>query len=140
MGVITRSATPFQWSDAWLLLAIGFAASQRAASLGSVIATADGIQHAVITRDELNGGIGRLERAGYITYDQDGLTVTALGLTLFRESARAGATHGKRQDAIERALSAIPWSPDRSSAQALNGESEIISTATYDLAIGRHRT
>jgi hypothetical protein len=136
---MTMSATTFQWSDAWLLLAIGFAASQRPASLGSVIATADGIQHAVITRDELNGGIGRLERAGYITYDQDGLTVTALGLTLFLESARGGAAHGKRQAAIERALSAIPWSTDRSPAQSLNGESEVISSDIYDLAIGRHR-
>jgi len=135
-----KSAAAFQWSDAWLFLAIGFAASQRPASLGDVITTADGIQHAVITRDELNGGIGRLERAGYITYTQDGLAVTTLGRTLFLESARAGATHRKRQAAIERALSAVPWSPDWFSAQALNGELEVISLDTYNEAIGRRGT
>ena len=139
MGVMTNSTTTFQWSDAWLFLAIGFAASQHPASLGSVITTADGIQHAMITRDELNGGIGRLERAGYITYDQESFTVTDLGLTLFLASTRGGGTHGESQAAIERALSAIPWTPDRSPAQSLNGESEVISTDIHDLAVGRHR-
>lgn len=135
-----KSGEAFQWSDAWLFLAIGFAASHRRASLGEVITTADGLQHAVITRDELNGGIGRLKRAGYISYTQDGLTVTTLGRTLFLESARAATTHGKRQAEIERALSAVPWSPDWFSAQALNGELEVISLDTYNEAIGRRDT
>ena len=43
----------FEWTDAWLFLAIGYAARHRSGSLADVIGVADGIQHAIPTLEEV---------------------------------------------------------------------------------------
>lgn len=52
--------------DAWVLLAILYAGRARAASLREIIAAADFINHAILTYEELAGGLARLSRAGTI--------------------------------------------------------------------------
>lgn len=51
-------------SDAWLLLALIYAGEpadrQRISRVG------DGIQHALLTEEELDGGLQRLQAAGYV--------------------------------------------------------------------------
>lgn len=53
------SQSDFRWSDAWLLLAVG-GVGEGPAALAQVLAVADAIQHAILSRQELNGGIARL--------------------------------------------------------------------------------
>jgi hypothetical protein len=59
-------AIPFVWSDAWILHAILLAAKDDEATLEDVIGAADGINHAILTFDEIDGGVARLSRAGLI--------------------------------------------------------------------------
>jgi hypothetical protein len=56
----------FLASDAWLLLAILYAGGAEAASLRAIIAAADFINHAILSYEELAGGLERLARAGAI--------------------------------------------------------------------------
>ena len=136
---MTESAPSFYWSDAWLLMALAFAADQGVASLSAVIQLADGIQHAVISREELNGGIGRLQRADYLTWSSAGLSITIRGRALVAGSGGDRASHSVRQAAIEKALAAIPLSADLSPDMALGGEPELISVSDYRAAVHQHR-
>ena len=67
---------PFNWSDAWLLLAISVASHPGPANLEKVIATGDGINFALFTPDELESGLVRLTEAGYITEKSGSFSVT----------------------------------------------------------------
>lgn len=120
----------FLWSDAWLLLTVGVVGASPA-PLTQVLGAADGVQHAILTREELNGGIARLSRAGYLRYAVDGLELTSDGRDLI---ARAGRNRGswlKQQETLERLLGASPWSAGHDPAGAGAGEPEAVSEEAY---------
>lgn len=56
----------YEWSDAWLLLAIIYASRHEPATLAKVIAAGDAINHAIFTPAELDQGLARLSRGGYV--------------------------------------------------------------------------
>jgi hypothetical protein len=56
----------YLWSDAWLLQAIILATRSGPATLSQVIASADAVNHALPTNDELHGGFSRLTTGGLI--------------------------------------------------------------------------
>jgi hypothetical protein len=56
----------FASSDAWLLHAILIAAKSGEAALEDIVAAADMINHAMLTFDEIDGGLARLSRAGVV--------------------------------------------------------------------------
>lgn len=60
----------FIGSDAWLLLAILYC-GRAGGDLRSILATADYLNHSVMTYEELNGGLTRLIAAGYVE-ERDG--------------------------------------------------------------------
>jgi hypothetical protein len=57
---------PFASSDAWLLHAILIAAKSGEGALEDIVAAADMINHAMLTFDEIDGGLARLSRAGLV--------------------------------------------------------------------------
>ena len=67
----------FIWSDAWILTSI-ILATQRVspATLTGIIAAADYINHAILTRGELETGLTRLVDADYVTHDSHGFSLT----------------------------------------------------------------
>ena len=100
----------FSWSDAWLLLAIGLATDERPiASLASVIQVADGIQHAIPSKDEMDGALGRLQRAEYVRLTSEGVEMLEPGRQLLKRTDRVFRGLIDRQHAIEKALGAAPW-------------------------------
>ena len=68
---MTRRKIQHQWSDAWLLLAIVHASANDEANIEGITDAADGINHAVLTQEELAGGLSRLPTAGLIR-EEDG--------------------------------------------------------------------
>src|SRR5947208_2204881 len=56
----------YLWSDACLLQAIALAAQNGPATLAQVIASADSVNHALPTSDELHGARFRLTRGGFV--------------------------------------------------------------------------
>ncbi len=80
----------FLWSDAWLLTAIYGAALGGDPTLAQVIGTGDFINHAIFTPAELNGGLGRLERVGFVSIQDKVYPLTRKG----EEATRIGRVPG----------------------------------------------
>jgi hypothetical protein len=66
----------FNWSDAWLLLAISLAGQPGPATLEKIIAAGDRINFAIFKPDELESGLVRLTEAGYITEKAGSFSLT----------------------------------------------------------------
>ena len=131
----------FRWADAWLLLAAGLAHSAGRDTLAHVIGAADAIQHTIPTKAELDGGISRLRRAGYLEFSPDGVRPTEAGRTVLAQAERAGRQLLRQQDAVERLLGARAWAPGYDPLAARGGEPELLTAEEYDAAVrGYFRT
>lgn len=73
----------FVSSDSWILLAIGYCGQGNPVRLHEIIATADGINHAIPTADELDGALNRLLAADLIARQGDGFAMAEAGATMF---------------------------------------------------------
>ena len=73
---MTKEKFLFNWSDAWLLLAIGFASKRGPATLETIVAAGDGINFAIFRADELESGLARLANAGYIVENAGAFSLT----------------------------------------------------------------
>lgn len=78
------------WSKtSWIFLSVAYATRSEPASLASVIAMADAINHAIPTHWELQRTLGRLLHNGFISKSGRRYSLTVKGEGLF-EAARAG--------------------------------------------------
>src|SRR5262245_56263572 len=94
----------FEWYDAWILAAVVYASDgSESVPLWRVIATADGLNKAMVSRDELELALGRLAQAGYVRIVPDGFVAT--------ESARALKAPGPPVEHIAHAIGAKSWFP-----------------------------
>ena len=66
----------FNWSDAWLLLAVSFASQRGPATIETIIAAGDGINFSIFKADELESGLVRLTESGYITNSAGSFSLT----------------------------------------------------------------
>jgi len=130
----------YVWTDAWLLLAIRFAAGDDMnASLASTFQLADAIEHAMPTKDEMDGAIGRLSRAEYIQYANGTVAILEAGRILVERSAHGARNVRDQQQAIERELNAMPWSEQYHPSSARAGEAEFISSGEWDRLMAPYR-
>ena len=90
----------FVSSDAWLLLTLiycrDFADRQR------LLQTGDAINHAIFTDEELEGGLARLQNAGYAVAEGDTYAPSATVLDWY-----ASVTAGKSRTAIHKDLQRV---------------------------------
>jgi hypothetical protein len=98
------SSIPFQWSDAWLLHAVVLAAAEGDAALDAVIGAADMVNKAMLTFDELDGGIARLEAAGFLSIVAGRFRLSETGLDLQRRIAPMSVRRGA--EAVRRTIGA----------------------------------
>ena len=100
----------YLWSDAWLLQAIALAARERRATLAQVIASADAVNHALPTSDELHGGLSRLTAGGFVHEIEDRFDLTNLVPAEIRSIILESGWQEGRQAAAE-LLGAEEWTP-----------------------------
>jgi len=62
---VTKKKIEYNWSDAWLLLAVVYA-GRDGATLARIIEVGDVIEHAIFNADELESGLARLTSGGYL--------------------------------------------------------------------------
>lgn len=129
----------FLSSDVWVLLAAAAAARKATpVPLAELIAAADMINHAIATREELNGALGRLGRAGYLIATAAGtVSLTPSGRALLRFGWVRGTWHAQGE-ALVRKLGATPWSAAADPAAAGEGEPEVVSSHVYEAAIATY--
>lgn len=83
-NVVKMHAMKQRTIDAWMFLAI--AISPRDADpvgLSDLVAAADGVNHALVTEDELRGGLNRLLHAGLVSEQESAFDLTAAGEAMF---------------------------------------------------------
>jgi hypothetical protein len=96
----------FEWYDAWILCALLSAVDyEDPISLALLIGFCDGINKAMVTRGELEEGIGRLVAAGYVQVAGAGFELTPKARAL---ESLAG---GYGVDNIREAIGARDWDP-----------------------------
>jgi hypothetical protein len=134
------STIPFLWSDAWLLLAIVLAAGEQSSvHLKSVVQLADGIQHAIPTKDEMDGALGRLQRAGYLRHVSERVELLVDGREFVERTTQRVRSLLDQQHAIERALQATPWSATYHPSSARGGEADHLSADEWDRLMAPYR-
>lgn len=123
-------------SDAWFLAALAECGSGPI-PLARIIARGDAMQHAILERAEVNGALGRLGRAGYVTRHADGtIEMTEAGRTLVGDMEGVGLMQWP--DKVESRLGSRPWSEGDNPQRAAEGEAEQVSQAEYDAAIASY--
>jgi hypothetical protein len=72
----------FQSSDAWIFISLN--PSETGTTLESLIATADWINHAILTQAEIEGAVNRLTQAGLLHVEADKFLLTERGHEIHR--------------------------------------------------------
>jgi hypothetical protein len=109
--------------DAWMFLAIAISPREPdPVKLSDLVAAADGINHALVTEDELRGGLNRLIHAGLVSEHESAFDLTDAGGTMFaRVRSRSLRTEFDR---LEKELDGLTdpghpmWTP---SSEAIEG-------------------
>lgn len=79
------SALEARWrgEDAWILLALLYSREKAGSRLADIIGTADAVNHAIPSREELHGALNRLLAGRLIESKRDRFTVTDRAAELF---------------------------------------------------------
>jgi len=94
---------PLTWADIWLLQAIRISFSLvHATNLESIIAHADGINHAVPTFAEFNNAVYKLMKNGLLSSNEGNLAITNTAQALFNKYP--GQSYLKQNESIRKAL------------------------------------
>jgi hypothetical protein len=120
-------------SDSWLLMAVICASQEtRAASLTDIIASADSINHAIITRGELETGFSRLVSAGYLQQVTGGFATSAAVNLFWQTTGSKKRKALEAWDSIATLIGAPAWAPGPLPETT---EERYVSTTDYDAAV-----
>lgn len=96
---------PYAPTDPWLLQAILSAEKEGFASLTDVVTCGDAIDHAILTFDEIDGGLARLARGGFVSLNGNRIRVLPLATELIARRIKRMSIN-KEREAIRVALGA----------------------------------
>jgi hypothetical protein len=132
---MTYKGISYNWSDAWLLLAIINASKQGEATLETIIAAGDGINFAVFEPEEIESGLARLTDGGYVEEKNGIVFPTDIALAYTKESTKRRAIHKDLKD-IETMLGAPSAVDEQPSPNNLKYAG--FSMAAYDEVVKRY--
>ena len=109
---------PYLWSDAWLLLSVLLAAAPDGASLEGIISVGDGINHAIFSFHEIDGGLARLVAGGFVRLKRDRVFPTDDAIGLYARVSGGGGSLLTHLEAIRRKIGAPAWSASHDPTRA----------------------
>jgi len=127
---MTGKGSPYCWSDAWLLLAIIYAAGNSGASLRYIVGAGDYINHAIFTLDELRGGLIRLITGGFIREQDGNFAATEMTLESYRRTTTPRRAALKELADLEELLKASGSTEQNNRQKSLR-----LSKKRYDKAV-----
>ena len=125
----------YNWSDAWLLLAIIYAGS-GGANLETIIALGDGINHAIFNPEELESGLFRLTSGGYIKEKRGVFFATSKVMKAHAKTTSPRRGIHKELEDIERFIGAASSTSEQPHFN--NMKYAGFSAAAYDEAVRRY--
>lgn len=84
-------AAGWEFTDAWVLVAVDGTSAGNPSDLGSLVARADAIEHSSMTSREFRTGAGRLIAAGVLATDGERFWLTEAGVRLCDERRGRGS-------------------------------------------------
>lgn len=101
----------YKWSDAWILLAIVYASIEKEATLENVIKFADTIEHAILTFEELEGGLARLTMGSFIEEKESYFYPTERVFSILDGVSKIKSNMQDDLRQLEQFLKSSPWKP-----------------------------
>ena len=106
---VSQEPLQFQASDAWLLLAILIAAGDNVATLDEIIAAGDCINHAIFTNDEMDSGLYRLTRGGYVEEVDGRFRPSEMALRQYQKVSAKKRAILDQMESLREFLAATAW-------------------------------
>jgi hypothetical protein len=123
----------FLHSDSWLLIAVIYASQDASvATLTEIIAAADYINHAIMTRGELETGFARLIRAGYVKQTDGGFATSDAVQSFWQTTGSTQRQALKAWDAVATFIGAPAWAPGPLPEST---EERYVSSTDYEAAV-----
>lgn len=120
----------FEWYDAWILAAVVYASEGNApVPLWRLIAIADALNKAIVSRGELELALGRLVGAGYVLVVAEGFEATPKSLAL--------KVPGPPVQNIAKAIGAREWSAQVEMPRATSAT--YVTAEAYEKAVKKYR-
>ena len=105
------TSIPYTWSDSWLLLSVVLAGSTEGATIEGLLSVGDGINHAIFTFPEIDGGLARLLAGEFVRIDGERVFPTSKAIEIYKSASKDGEGSMPRMEDIGRKLGAPSWSP-----------------------------
>jgi hypothetical protein len=97
----------FTSTDAWIMFSLLFGSAENGSTLRALIATADYINHAVPTYDELSESLQHLMQAGYVIKRADRYCATPAIRSYYEQATHPRRSINKDWQDVERFLQTI---------------------------------
>jgi hypothetical protein len=94
----------FATSDAWVLLAAIYGGAGKGADLDAILSAGDYLNHAIMSYEELDGGLARLLSARWIAQRGDRFYLSQAVLVVYEGIAAQNRSVLKRWDALQHFL------------------------------------
>ena len=108
----------FGCTDPWLLLSIIYAQEHGNSKLSSIIGYGDFINHAIFSLEELQGGMYRLTKSGYVIKKSDEFLPTDKILIVYHKVIKQKSFVNKDLEFIRKQLNAPEWTSDYDPSKA----------------------
>ena len=135
-----KEAPEYNWSDAWLLLAVIYAGPEGA-TLERIIEVGNGIEHAIFNPDELESGLARLTTGGHV-HDKAGVFyATSPVMTAHQKTTSPQRSIEKELSDIEKYLGAASLADPQPHSNNLRypGFTKEAYTEAVNNYLARHR-
>ena len=125
-------------SDSWVLISVIYASqNSTTAALTDIIASADYLNHAIITRNELEIGIAHLVGKGYLRITSGGLSISDAVKSFWQTTGSKHRQALKAWDAVAAYIGVPSWSPG---PLPYTNEERYVSTADYEAAVEAYQS
>ena len=121
----------FTSTDTWVMLALLFNQAENGSTLRELIATADYLNHAILTYEELAGSLARLIQAGYVAKQADRYSATPVIRSYYAQTTRPRRAINKDWQGVERFLQTT----EVTKATPRRAPSRVVSRAAYERAV-----
>ncbi|HTP07646.1 MAG TPA: hypothetical protein VMP08_05305, partial [Anaerolineae bacterium] len=121
----------FTATDTWVMLALLFNRTENGSTLRDLIATADYINHAILTYEELASSLSRLMQAGYVVKQADRYCATSVIRSYYVQTTRSRRAIGKDWQDVEHFLQTTPMTE----LAPRRAPSRVVSRASYERAV-----
>jgi hypothetical protein len=113
----------FQWSDAWLLMAVSMC-GKNSGDLAGIIGVGDMLNHAIFNLDELQDGFDRLINAGFVSHEDGRYRLTEAARPLFKQIRRRRLNMFEEVAALADLLQSMPCTLQQDENRVLISQEE----------------